>query len=70
MKTLFAEDIKIDHKLIGKTYTIKNLEKDGSNVKGKLINITADGSYEFQITTPSSEYESFITKIPNCGDVE
>lgn len=66
---LFSLDPRKDQTLIGKTFTIKNMEKDGRELKGKLIDITLDGSYEFKITSQNTEYDSFITKIPNSGDV-
>jgi hypothetical protein len=69
MADLFSLDFKKDTKLLGKAYTLKGIDERGIDLKGKLIDITLDGSYVFKITTKDTQWEEFSTKIPNNGDV-
>lgn len=73
MKNLFSLDIKKDIKLVGTTYTLKGVDERGIDLKGKLADVTIDSngqlSYSFKITTKDTQWDEFITKIPNNGDV-
>lgn len=73
MKALFSKDIKKDLKLVGTTYTLKGVDERGIDLKGKLVDVTIDSSgqlsYSFKITTKDTQWDEFITKVPNNGDI-
>lgn len=75
MAQLFSMDPTKDRKLIGKMYTLKNMNQDeeGNPIPGdlraKLVDITVERAYVFKVTTRNSELEEFSTRIPNDGDI-
>jgi hypothetical protein len=73
MIKLFSEDLKKDLKLVGTIYTLKGIDERGIDLKGKLIDVNLDSNgqlnYCFKITTKDTQWDEFITKIPNNGDI-
>ena len=54
-----------DIKLVGKIYDLKGIGEEGKDLRGKFIGIDTEGRYEFQITTQSTDYEMYSTRLPN-----
>lgn len=76
MADLFSMDPRKDRNLIGKLYTLKNMNQDGEgnpipgDLRAKLVDITIENAYIFKVTTRNSELDEFSTRIPNDGDIE
>lgn len=54
-----------DRKLIGKIFTLKNETEDGSDLRGKFVDIDPEGAYVFMMTQKTSELEEISCKRPN-----
>ena len=67
---LFTLDIIKDSKMIGEIFTLKGIGENSSNLRGKLIDIDKEGYYRFHITSHNSEYEEYLTRAPNAGEIE
>lgn len=64
---IFSLDIMKDTKLIGKTFSLSGVEAN-KILKGKFVHIDKEGYYIFKITSPS-EWEEFMTRDPNNGEI-
>ena len=66
MAKLFSMDLAKDRKLIGNDYNWN----DGTKVwKVRLKDITMDGYYSFIIRSITSEWEEYMTREPNSGEI-
>lgn len=76
MAQLFSMDFRKDSKLIGKIYTLKNMNQDAEgnpipgDLRAKLIEINNENYYVFKVTTRNSELDEFATRVPNDGDIQ
>lgn len=76
MKQLFSLDWSKDRKLVGKLFTLKDMEVDDEgkpveqgDLRARLVDINHEGYYVFKVTTKNSNIEEFSTRVPNDGDV-
>jgi hypothetical protein len=66
MAKLFSMDLAKDRKLIGNDYTWKDAEKEW---KIRLKDITMDGYYSFSVRSTTCEWEEYLTREPNSGEI-
>lgn len=69
MKKLFEMDRAKDLKLIGTIYNLKDVGGPGIDLRGKFVDIDSEGYYRFMITTHNSEYEEYMSRDPNTGEI-
>jgi hypothetical protein len=65
----FTMDRTKDIKLIGQIYNLKDVGGVGIDLRGKFVDIDKEGYYKFMITTHNSEYEEYMSRDPNSGEI-